>query len=334
MSVSFSMQVAVTLSMVGVLFVIGCGGGDDEAVEPTNVYRQEDSKTLKEEGTALTEEDKQRREERKKERVAEIEAGRKARRLMARIKGATDEIERADYIATVADLGDDVEGYAKFLEPYLTDESSFVRRATIEAWGALKGEAGKAEILKAFADDDDTVVATAVKTWRKARLPKSVEHYRLLEHFDPKVQYEALELVTEGRVTQADLDAVIAALENMDGPTSRQALEVLVAHKGLVVGLPTKLIPLLDHTDATTRVEAVKAMGTLVARKVAVAEKLVELLGDDPDTRVCSQAHVLLKAWGAGNTPFYDPNADDEQRERAAAEWATWLAANRALFQG
>lgn len=315
-------------ALVCAVLLAACGDSDDEVPDVDTVYKKKESKTLAKHGTAATEEDEKAREADKLARRKRNEAIVKLTGLMTKVEEASgDAFDLAEALAAVIEYADYAQDYEAEIAKHLDHADPDVRISALRVISRMKRAGAKEELTKALADDEDHVRAAAMRLWRLAGITDLAPAFAALDDLATDVQLEAVKTITAGTVGDAGRKVLVQKAEMLEGPPARVVLEWAVENKDKLGGdLGGLLIRMLDHPDDKVRLEAVRAVRTVAAKRESVALKLVQLLRNDPDPITTKAAHALLAEWAGAAAPGFDPGADTAARVAASEKWREWVA--------
>ncbi|MEZ6195485.1 MAG: HEAT repeat domain-containing protein [Planctomycetota bacterium] len=325
-------------TLVALVSLVALGACGDDAPEESGgsleTYETRESKTLKEEGSPLSDAEKTRREEQKRAERETFEQTKEAQRAKSELAKAEDDFDRAEIVAKIARLGVKGEPLLPDLEALLTSEDETLRAQVYRAIAAIQGTKSSGILRRSFEDDSDSVRAAGLVAWKKAGITDLEPAWRMLDPLQASdVQLAALDLVLSAESLEGTRDRLALLLPQMDPAAARRGMKDLAEHADEISDPRGFGMAMLDHHDEVTRVQAIKFLGSRNDKPVTVADKLVRCLGDDPDEQVRAEAHRLLMAWvGTESPPTYDPAAEDGVLMEAAAAWRTWFEDNRAKF--
>ena len=246
---------------------------------------------------------------------------------------AEDDFDRAEALARIIKLGPAGKDRVEIVEPYLAAEDAEVRSVALRAYCSLMEAGAATKVRSALKDEAEMVRATAVKCWRKLKLDTPADIKDLLYDDEASVQREVLLTYKEG-ADAATLTAIKESLSDFAPSAAKVALEILLARKAEVDGLPEAVSELMDHQSPSVRRATIRDVGSASYKSPVVAKKLARLLWDDPDDQVRGAAHRLLGAWAGADAPAFDPEAETDARRKAAEVWTHWIEANATRFGG
>ena len=327
----------VACSLACLVFLVSCGGSsEDKVVEKT--FKKQEATTLKNEGTAENATEKARREEERAEKLRKNAAIKRLMKLETALKKAEAEEETfsmAEALASIAEMGKDAEAFAAKIEAYLGHEDVDVRCAALSCLVGIQGKRSQSRLLASFKDKEDMVRVAAVRCWRKAGIKDVGPVLAMLDDFASDVQYEAVKAIKVAGADAAVLDKLIGKVSELDGPAARLALALAFEQKDRIGGhaaIVPVLVELMDHQDPRTRLVSVTRAHKEKMLYLAIAKKLADLMGDDPDLDVRKKAFEVLGIWAGGAAPAYKPDAEDDELRKAARAWSAWVEANATKF--
>lgn len=315
------------------LALLACAGGCGEEPGAAVTYHQRPSVALKEKGTALTEEEAERRAAEEKAKRERLVSGREVERTLARLRRAEDAFERAEALAELGKHGELARPAAEHLVAALQDEEAMVRAQALRALGRVLGEEARPHLEAGAADDDAGVRVAALEAWRSAGIRLLDAPMRALEDADPRVQLAAVEAMASAEPPDALVAELREKAEDLRGPAALRALVFLAGRDPARFRVPELLIALLDHQEPQVRVDAARYAREQDARSAAAARTMARILGDDPEERVRREVWTTLKSWTEGqNPPAYDPAAEPAALRESAKAWANWLESRGGLL--
>lgn len=307
-------------ALAGFLAAGGCG---EEPEGPTEILKKQESKTLRESGTAETKEEEQARVEKIVQKREQRKADRIVLKAFRALEKAEDDFDRAEVLSSLVALGPRAKSHIERVLPFLKAEGADLRVEAVGAVAAIMGKASEPQLRVALRDEDERVQAAAVAGWGKAGIEDMSAILPLLTDFSDHVQVAAVGVVI-GHPKAADfLGALGQGLPEMGPAAAKPALAYLKENAPGEFN-DDLLLEMLDHENGRIRTMTIQAIGALPKQSSAVRLKLASILGDDPSQGVLIEAHRLLKALAGAEAPEFDPFAEEAVRMEAAKAWKVW----------
>ena len=300
-------------------------GSCEESAGEEIVMKRQEPRTLLQQGTAVTAEESQRREKDNEQRQTIVEQAQRMLTLESRLAAARDAEAIAKALNGFARLGAVAKVYLDQLTPYLQHKEDFVRATALSSIAAIDPEAVGPYLERGLNDSEEEVRLAAVELWAKLR-PKNLEAVvRLTKDESPRVQYAVLKVLKQGHPTAAVLVEIADGVFDLDGSVAKAALALVLPRRTEVKNFDEMIENLLDHADPTARLRTIDLMKRAKVLNARQAEKIVQVILEDPEESVRQGALKWLTALSPSPVPPIDARAEMAEREKARRAFEAFL---------